>query len=843
MIRTIAAAVLGLIGLYLLGGGVWLAAIGGSGFYILLGALVVVSGVLLYQRRPAGLALYGMALLITLIWSLYEVGFDWWALSARGSLLIVIGIVLLIPPIVRQLHRNAAYPARYGTASGFLLATIVISAVIAVYAMFQNPHDIAGSFSDQQMAANPPVNDPVPAGEWHAYGRTLAGDRYSPLDQITPQNVDKLQVAWTYETGDKRGPNDPGESTYEVTPLMIDGTVYICTPHDKVIALDAVTGKQKWVFDPHLKEPMKQTMQHLTCRGVSYFDGTAAGNAPATASQDLQGGEEKRLAASDAEVTTQNAGVPQNVVTGKAKPGDPNPVVNHKEASNEIVAAVDPACVKRLFAPTSDGRLIALSASTGLICPGFGGDDGTINLWANMPNITTGSIYSTSPPVVTDHLIIVGGAVNDNASATDASGVIRAFDVNTGTLVWNFDSKKPDATQPIANGQTYSNNAPNSWSVASYDPQLGLIYLPMGNQSPDQYGGNRSPEVEKFSSSITALDANTGKVAWVFQGVHHDLWDMDVPAQPSLVDLTINGQSVPALVAPTKQGEIFVLNRKTGEPVLPVTEQPAPTGTVEGDHSAPTQPVSAVSFMPKPLEESDMWGATILDQLVCRILFRSMDYQGRYTPPTKRGSIIYPGNFGTFNWGAVAVDPERQVMFGMPVYLAFTSKMVKRPNDTARVVSKDGEDIFNENFGAPWASKMGAFLSPIKLPCQQPPWGYVAGVDLTTGKTIYKHVNGTVRDLSPLPLPFKMGVPGIGGPIVTKGGVAFLSGTMDYYVRGYDLKTGAEIWRDRLPAGGQATPSTYQGSDGRQYLIVVAGGHGSTGTKAGDSIIAYALPK
>src|SRR5581483_11259076 len=298
----------------------------------------------------------------------------------------------------------------------------------------------------------------------------------------------------------------------------------------------------------------------------------------------------------------------------------------------------DPSCVKRLFAPTSDGRLISLSAATGLICPGFGGDDGTINLWANMPNITTGSIYSTSPPLVTDHLVVVGGTVNDNVSATDASGVVRAFDVNTGALVWNFDSKNPDATQPIANGQTYSANAPNSWSVASYDPQLNLIYLPMGNQSPDQYGAGRSANVEKFSSSITALDADTGKVAWVFQGTHHDLWDMDVPAQPSLIDLTIGGQTVPALVAPTKQGEVFVLNRKTGQPVLPVTEVPAPTGAVKGDFTAPTQPVSAISFNPKPLEEKDMWGATILDQLVCRIIFRQLDYKGRYTPPTEQGS-------------------------------------------------------------------------------------------------------------------------------------------------------------------------------------------------------------
>ncbi|HET6618823.1 MAG TPA: PQQ-binding-like beta-propeller repeat protein [Dongiaceae bacterium] len=550
---------------------------------------------------------------------------------------------------------------------------------------------------------------------------------------------------------------------------------------------------------------------------------------------------QQRLAASVAEVTTKAAGVPQNVVTGEAERGDPNPVVERK--APPATTPIDPTCVKRLFAPTSDGRLIALSASTGNICPGFGGDDGTINLWANMPNVTPGSVYSTSPPVIAGRLVIVGGAVNDNAATTSPSGVIRAFDIDTGALVWNFDSKNPDATEPIANGETYSENAPNSWSVASYDPELGLIYLPMGNQSPDQYGANRSADVEKFSSSILALHADTGKVAWVFQTVHHDLWDMDVPAQPSLIDLTIGGKNVPALVAPTKQGEVYVLDRRTGQPALPVTEEPAPSGAVKGDFTAPTQPVSAISFKPPRLQEKDMWGATPVDQLACRIMFRQLDYEGRYTPPTERGSIVYPGNFGAFNWGAVAVDPNRQVMFAMPVYLAFTSTLVPRPDEYARVVTKEGEAIFNENFGAPYAAQMAAFLSPLGLPCQSPPWGYVAGVDLTTGKIVYQHVNGTVRDLSPIPLPFKMGVPGIGGPIITKGGVAFLSGTMDDYVRGYDLATGKEIWRDRLPAGGQATPSTYQGSDGRQYLVVVAGGHGSTGTKPGDSIIAYALPK
>ena len=846
MYRTILSSLTGLVGGFILIGGAWLAFIGGSWFFILLGLGLCASALLLFKLRSEGLAVYGATVLVTCAWSIHEVGFDWWALSARGSLLIVIGALLLLPPMVRSLHRPEIGWARYDASSGMLAGSLSVALLAGLYSMLLSPHDTTGAFSATQMAGTRSIESNVPDGEWHAYGRTDAGRRYSPLDQITPENVSNLKVAWTYHTGDIRGPNDPGEATYEDTPLMIDGTVYICTPHNLVIALDAVTGKEKWRFDPHLKQTAKQTTQHLTCRGVSYFDGTSAkpapsGQQPAVTADSTTKTEEQRVEESAAEVTTGAAGVPQNVVTGQAKRGDPNPIVDHKTTS--AIANPDATCIKRLFAPTSDGRLISISAETGKICPGFGGDDGTINLWANMPNITPGSIYSTSPPVVTDRLVIVGGSVNDNVATTSPSGVIRAYDVNTGYLVWNFDSKNPDATAPIANGQTYSENAPNSWSVASYDPKLGLIYLPMGNQSPDQYGVGRSASVEKYSSSILALDVNTGKPAWVFQTVHHDLWDMDVPAQPSLVDLTVGGVEVPALVAPTKQGEVYVLNRKTGQPVLPVKEEPAPAGAVKGDTTSPTQPVSTISFKPEPLQEKAMWGISPLDELVCRIEFRNLYYKGRYTPPTARGSIVYPGNFGAFNWGAVAVDPNRQVMFAMPVYLAFTSKMIPRPDKYARVVTKEGGDVFNENFGAPYAAKMGAFLSPLGLPCQAPPWGYVAGVDLTTGKTIYKHVNGTVRDLSPIPLPFKMGVPGIGGPIITKGGVAFLSGTLDYYVRGYDLKTGKEIWHDRLPAGGQATPSSYLGSDGRQYLIVVAGGHGSTGTAAGDSIIAYALPK
>ncbi|MEO3435390.1 membrane-bound PQQ-dependent dehydrogenase, glucose/quinate/shikimate family [Inquilinus sp. CAU 1745] len=838
MYRIALSIIVFLIGLLLGAGGVWLATLGGSWFYIALGVALVVSAILLTVRRPAGLALYGATMIVTLAWAVWESGFDWWALSARGSLLLVIGVLLLMPPMVRAMRKPPEPKAGYGVNAGVLAASLAICAAVGVYAMFQNPNEIVGAFEDERMAATEDLETGVPDGEWAAYGRTSAGRRYSPLTEITPENVAGLGVAWTYHTGDVRGPDDPVETTYEVTPLMVDDRLYICTPHSIVIALDPITGEEIWRFDPLLKQPPTTTTQHMTCRGVTYFDGSDATveeePSPAATAVD-------RVELSAAEVTTEAAGEPQNVVTEQATIDEPNPDID-REPPGEAGAG-GPECVRRVFVSTSDGRLISLSAETGEICPGFGGEDGTVNLWANMPNVTPGSVYSTSPAVATDRLIIIGGAVNDNASVTSPSGVIRAYDAFTGELVWNFDSKNPQATEPIANGETYSENAPNSWSVSSYDPDLGLVYLPMGNESPDQYGGDRGPDVERFSSSILALDADTGEVAWGYQMAHHDIWDYDAPAQPSLIDLTIDGQTVPALVAATKQGEIFVLNRETGEPALPVEGVPVPQeGAVEGETTAPTQPVSTISFNPEPLTGADMWGATPLDQLACRIAFHQHNYRGRYTPPSTNGTIVYPGNFGTFNWGAVAVDPNRDVMFAMPVYLAFTVKLVPREDPLTRVVTEAGDPVFNENFGAPYAVEIGAFMSRIGLPCQGPPWGYIAGVDLRTGETVYKHVNGTVRDLSPVPLPFEMGVPGIGGPIVTGGGVAFLSGTLDYYVRGYDLQTGEEIWRARLPAGGQATPSTYLGADGRQYLVVVAGGHGSTGTAAGDAIIAYALP-
>lgn len=809
-ILSILAVVMGLVGAVLAGGGALLLAHGGSTYFLIAGLALLANGWLLWRRSPWSLAVFTVVFAGSLLWTLWEVdGLDWWPMASRLDLLFVFAVVLLLPGMRDALARDDIVVAARLRSSTLVLAAVTgLTVVLSLFALSQDRHQAAGVLPDALPSSPAQRNGAVPDGEWQAYGRTGYGQRYSPLTQITPDNVDKLEVAWQFRTGDFRGKTgDPEETTYEVTPLKIGERLIFCTPHQIAFALDATTGRELWRYQPQLKEPL--AVQHMTCRGLSW---QARSMPPAT---------------------------PPAVV-------DDPLAVELGQPTAARTGPVDAACDQKLFLPTADGRVIALNPETGHVCSQFGHGTGQVNLYQNMPNVNLGSYYSTSPPLVTARLLIVAGTVLDNHSTKEESGVIRAFDIETGDLVWNWDPGQPDSTAPIAEGQFYTANSPNSWSVASVDEKLGLAYFPMGNQPPDQWGGHRSAAAEAASSAVVALDLASGRPRWMFQTVHHDLWDYDVPAQPTLIDLDLNGGVVPALVQPTKQGELFVLDRATGKPLLPVTEVPAPQGAATGDHTAPTQPRSAISFEPPPLRESDMWGGTLIDQMLCRIAFRQHRYEGRFTPPSAQGSLIYPGNFGVFNWGGIAVDPARQVAFVTPTYLPFTSQLVPRKDDTSLLVGKppvDGLPALNENFGAPYAIRLAAFLSPFGIPCNEPPWGYVAGVDLRTGKIAWQHRNGTVQDETVLPIRFRMGVPNIGGPIITGGGVAFLSGAMDYYLRAYDLTTGRQLWEGRLPAGAQATPMSYQGSDGRQYVVVVAGGHGSTGTKPGDYIRAYALPR
>ena len=769
-------------------GGAYLALLGGSWYYLVAGVGLLVAAVLMFARRRAAIWLYAVLLLGTLLWTLYEVRFDWWQLAPRIDLWCLLGLWLILPFVNRHIGARLAW--RDG-ASGLLGLGLVAGALMAGYSLTQDYHSLKGAFSDAQMEGLDPEGQAGRlASEWTAYGGSSRGDRYSPADLITPENVGRLEKAWEYHTGDLPREGDPGELTNQVTPLKVGDKLFICTPHSIAIALDADTGEERWRFDPAINADAEY-YQHMTCRGMAFHDATAYG-AAAT-----------RLAQPDAPVAR---------------------------------------CERRLFLPTNDGTLVALDVEDGKPCEDFG-EAGVVDLKKGLGEGALGVYLPTSPPVVTEKLVIVGGSITDNGAVDSPGGVIRAYDVGSGLLVWNFDPGNPQATEPLPSGDTYVRSTPNSWTIATADEALGLVYIPTGNQTPDQWGVPRTAEAERFTDTLVALDLNTGQVRWEFQTVHHDLWDRDLPSQPTLVDIDGPQGKIPAIIQPTKRGDLYVLDRRTGEPIVPVEEVPVPQGTVEGDHTAPTQPVSALSYAPdEPLYEKDMWGGTPLDQMMCRIQFRQLRYEGDFTPPSEQGSLIYPGNVGTFNWPSVAVDPSRQLLFGAPNYLAFVSQLVKRSEVDPDERRGGGETGLQPNLGAPYMVRLEPLLSVLGLPCQAPPWGFVTAVDLRSMKPVWMHKNGTSRDSAPLGIPLPVGTPALGGPIVTAGGVAFMSGTLDYYLRAYDMQNGKELWKGRLPAGGQATPMTYVSEKtGKQYVVQMAGGHGSFGTRIGDSVVAWRL--
>ena len=790
-----------LVGLATAIAGLWLIRLGGSWYYLLAGAGIALSGVLLLAARRSALWLYALVLLASTVWAVAEVKLDWWQLLPRLDIWFVLGLLLLLPMVQRGL------PGKGGRAPlGLSLAVI---AGVGIVSQFKDYHDIHATIDD----AGSQVGSPAPGSngkDWTAFGSNGYGDRYAPASQITPENVARLQPAWTYHTGDFKGPDDPVEIANEVTPLKVNGKLYICTPHNIVIALDPDTGKELWRHDPKINRDAKD-YQHMICRGVSYWDSTAdTAGAPAAAT---------------------SAGVP--------------PV-----ADTHAPIAVG-ECPRRIFATTMDATVIALDADTGKLCESFG-DHGVIGLYHGMGMTKRGFLMPTSPVAVSRHVLVVAASVTDNYSNDEPSGVIRGYDTVTGKLLWAWDPARPDQSAPLKDGEHYVNNSPNSWGVSSVDEKLGLAYIPMGNQTPDTWGGDRIPEAEKYNSAIVALDLATGKVRWVYQTMHHDIWDMDIGGQPSLVDLDRDGGKVPALIATTKRGDIYVLNRATGQLLVPAPEKPVPTDNpAPGDKLSPTQPFSALSYLPKdPIKEADMWGTTPFDQLACRIIFRQHRYEGPFTPQTVddgkspiKGALISPGPLGIFEWGGAAIDPVRQVMLLNPNFMGFLERLV--PRAQANADSAGGNEMgLQPQYGTPYAVEIKAFLSPLGFPCQAPPWGYVAAVDLKTMKKRWMLKNGTTRDSAPVPIALPLGVPSLGGMVTTGGGVAFLGATLDYYLRAYDIRNGKVLWKGRLPAGGQANPMSYvSDKTGRQYVVIMAGGHGSLGTKMGDTLEAFALPE
>ena len=789
VLKTILAVVAATIGLGLLIGGIYLAVLGGSWYYIIAGILFIATAVLLQKLKSSALIVYAVLVLGTVVWGLWEVGSDFFALAPRLDILGVFGLLLLIPAVTRGFDASK-------TAKMVLGGSLVITILVMIYSIFNDPQEIRGELTSQQPAqhaATPGVADE----DWPAYGRTQSGLRYSPLKQINSDNVKDLKVAWEYHTGEFKTENDSGETTNQVTPIKVGDNMYICTTHQKLTALDPVTGKAKWTYDPKLVAD--NTFQHLTCRGVSYFD---ANNTV---------GFEASLAAK-------------------------------KTTSAE--------CPQKIILPVNDGRLVAVNPTTGKPCSDFG-KDGEVDLQKDMPYPYPGGYVPTSPPVVTGTTIIIAGSTTDNYSTEEPSGVIRGYDVNTGELLWVFDTGAEDPNKIPAPGQKYVQNSPNAWAPLAYDAKLDIVYVPTGVGTPDIWGGNRTKLHERYANSMLAINATTGKLIWNFQTTHHDLWDMDVPSQPSLADIKDkDGNTVPAIYVLTKTGNAFVLDRRNGKAIVPITEKPVPQTVkrgpqTKGEWYSKTQPFSDFDMAPKDkLTDKQMWGATMFDQLVCRVAFHKLNYDGIYTPPSENGTLVFPGNLGVFEWGGMSVNPDRQIAVMNPIGLPFVSKLIPQdPNRKQTAKGAGTEAGVQPMYGVPYGVEMNPFLSPFGLPCKQPGWGFVAGVDLNTHEVAWKRRIGTVRDSLPgIPLPpFKMGAPMLGGSISTAGNVMFIGATQDNYIRAINVTNGDELWKGRLPAGGQATPMTYE-ANGKQYVVIMAGGHGSFGTKMGDSLVAYALP-
>ncbi|MCW5715174.1 MAG: membrane-bound PQQ-dependent dehydrogenase, glucose/quinate/shikimate family [Bauldia sp.] len=803
MVLAVTAAITLAFGVILGVGGVWLSSLGGSAYYLIIGISLSAIGLSLWQRRAEALWFYAAVVAATLGWAIFEVGLDWWPLAARGGVIVLLGLWLLTPLVTRRLKwgtKEAVGRTRLVVIGPLAVALVASIATGVIAFLFVDLHGTKGVLPGQ--VAIIPAST-IPDGDWPSYGRTLSGNRWSPLEAINTGNVGDLEVAWTYHTGEVPQAGSP--ATFEVGPLKVGDTLYICSPNQVAIALDAATGAERWRYDPVVDEAVLARRQ--TCQGVAYDGGRGSG-----------------------------------------------------------------ACASRIYLPTADGRLLALDASTGTLCSDFG-TGGTVDLWQSMPHRSDGAYLLTSPPVVAGGYVILGASVADPESGPLPSGVVRAYELSTGRLAWNFDAGNPDSITPRRPDQTFTDFAPNITAAMSVDEALGYVYVPTGNAPPVHYGAARTVQAENLSSAVLALDIRTGRMMWSFQTVHHDLWDMGVPAQPVLLDIMVRNIRIPVLVQATRQGDVYMLDRRTGQAVIPVTEEAAPQdGVADGDFVNPTQPASALSFAPRTLSEEDMWGLTMFDQLACRIWFQSLAYNGRFTPPSVQGTLLYPGNYGVFGWGGIAVDPLRQVMIGSPSYLAHRVRMIPRPElepppEPAAEAEEEPAEVaagpeaetpatpeaevaaVEEEPPAPpedlrplFTAEVDPFLSALGVPCNAPPWGYVAGVDLNSGRLAWQHAAGTVQDIAPVSLPVAMGVPTHGGPLATAGGLVFISGSLDDFIRAYDVTTGAELWSGRLPAGGQATPITYATADGRQFVVVAAGGNGTLGTTRGDEIVAYALP-
>lgn len=837
---TLVALMILVFGLPIFAGGVWLAVLGGSWYYIFAGLGLIATAWFLYYRSLSAVWIYLLTFVGTVIWALWEAGLDGWAQVPRlVAPTVVLILILAMIPLLRirgarggRLHTGSATALSMVAlvGSGYILTVSTSGPSLAqnegpspqaepltpgIAAEVGNVGDSAQSSdrprdperqstrqlgsgmgatplqtSPTGVAINGPRPSPKAGADWPAYGGDIHATRYSPLSQITRENVGDLQLIWQFRTGDM--PEEGERFSNQNTPLKIADRVLICSAMNNVIALDALTGLEEWRYDPGV--PKDAIPYNATCRGLAYY------KAPEIEPTDL--------------------------------------------------------CHERVLMNTLDARLIAVDLATGQLCTGFG-NDGIVDLKVGLGQTAPGWYAPTSPPIVVRNIAVVHSQVRDGQRRDAPSGVVRGYDAVTGVLAWAWDHASPEITGLPPEGETYTRGTSNVWTISSADEELGYVFLPHGVPSVDYWGGMRSDLENEYSTALVALDVTTGKPAWHYQTVSYDIWDYDLGGQGTLVDFPTSEGPVPALILPTKVGMYWIFDRRTGELLIEVEDRPVPQGGVEPDRLSPTQPfvVDFPNVLKPDIEERHMWGMTPLDQLFCRIQYRQSVYQGMYTPPSTDWWIQSPGYNGGVDWGGVAVDIERGIMVSNYNVTTNRNRLVPRgeiedhgivpidepgwEDNSPKGISPQADAPFGIEVNAGWRVPLTGML------CTQPPYGGIMAVDLATREVLWDRPFGSARKNGPfgLPsfLPFEIGTPNNGGAVVTASGLIFVAATTDDYLHALDIETGEVLWRANLPAGGQATPAMYE-AQGRQFLILNAGGHNFMETEIGDYFLAYALP-
>jgi quinoprotein glucose dehydrogenase len=619
---------------------------------------------------------------------------------------------------------------------------------------------------------------------WPHYGGKDAG-QHAELTDITPQNVNQLELAWSHHSGDfSDGSGEWGLSSLQVTPLVDGDTLYYCTPFGRVFALNAETGEERWVFDPEV-ENRRSGMYPVVCRGVALW----------------------------------------------------------RAAEPDEAAA---SCGVRILYGTRDAELIALDARSGEPCADFG-NAGRVSLKEDISGAEPLVYYPTSPPWIQNDLAVIGALVPDNERKDVPSGVVRAFDARTGQLAWAWEPVTADYRERHRDSlgrARYHQGSPNVWAPIAGDPERGLIYVPTGNPAPDLFGGERDG-IDAYGSSVVALDADSGEVRWHFQTVHHDVWDYDVASQPTLFRIPGVGGGRAGLAQATKMGHVFLLDRQTGAPLYPVEERAVPQGGVPGETLSPTQPFPTHPgplHQPAKLGPEHMDGLVWLDKLACQKELARYRSDGMFTPPSLEGSVLYPSTTGGINWGGVSIDPERGLLIANQMHLATVVQLIPRAEYDA-LNPEAGYPLEHYAMqGSPYGVRRFPLFSPLGAPCNPRPWGSLTAVDLRSGEVAWTRPLGSTRGQAPWPFWFEAGSPNAGGPLTTASGVIFIAATTDSYLRAFSSETGEQLWQYDLPYTGNATPLSYRATvGGRQFVVLAAGGHGWS--TAGDAIMAFALPE